>query len=130
MTKQMISLKAFLWKNNMALYTPTNSPPAETIFLKTPTVCEISISDHPKFSNSKYYYIITDINPALSTIDFPRIENQLDEHLEFAFHQNNISIIDLAKSIFAGSKPLDGEALEILQHTAKRIASKIPIQDF
>lgn len=78
-----------------------------------------------KRDDSVYYYLVTDTG-----INHSEFESNAIKFSDFALSStNNISQLELisyASYIFGDSKPLEGQPLEVLKNTARRVLSKEP----
>lgn len=76
-------------------------------------------------NDSVYYYLVTDTG-----MNQPEFESNAIKFSDFALSSaSNISQLELisyASYIFGDSKPLEGQPLEVLKNTARRVLSKVP----
>ena len=110
----------------MPLFYPGNHPPAETQFLGTQSVFELKAEQPISRANVGFYFTITDPTAIVFSTEVPKAQGSLTIFSEFSIGKSQLQLIDLAQKMFKGSRSLEGEALEILRFTSRRMQSKTP----
>ncbi len=113
-------------KSKMLLLYPGNHLPAEAQFLRTQSVLEFKAEQPGSKANIDFYFTISDPTALPFLVETPNFIDSWAVLLEFSIDPAQFHFIDLAQKTFEGSLPLEGEALEILRFTSKRLQSKTP----